>query len=74
MTSPVAESSCCKYVHMLPRVPLITLSFKGTPHDAAEQSCGKVLFTFEHNNQLCKQTWLLLEKKRHNWARNGSPA
>ena len=31
------------------------------------------LFTFEHNDQLCKQMWLLLEKNRHNWAPEMAP-
>ena len=28
---------------------------------------------FAHNDQLCKQMWLLLEKKRHNWAPEMAP-
>ena len=31
------------------------------------------LFTFAPNDQLCKQMWLLLEKKRHNWAPGMAP-
>ena len=73
VTSPVEESSCCKYVHMLPRVPLTTLSFKGTPAGCSRTELRKVLFTFEHNDQLCKQMWLLLEKNRHNWAPEMAP-
>ena len=74
VTSPVEESSCCKYVHMLPRVPLtIPQVLKEQRHDAGRTELRKVLFTFEHNDQLCKQMWLLLEKKRHNWAPEMAP-
>ena len=73
VTSPVEKRSCCKNVHMLPRVQLTTLSFKGTPAGYSRTELRKVLFTFEHNDQLCKQMWLLLEKKRHNWAPEMAP-